>query len=1490
VVRYTSEILARKFSNPCSPLPPLSLPPTARGPAYRDGFTNGAGSVPVSAPCSEFWVLANPSVGSHFSTHVLPRPPARPLTRPLTHAHTHASRISTAGIPKFYRWLSERYPLINQPGGATVIPVIDNFYLDMNGIVHNCTHGNDPDVKLTEEEMIKKIFVYLDKLFHIVKPQKLMFMAIDGVAPRAKMNQQRARRFKTAREAADHAAKKALEEPGNSEGASQVPPFDSNCITPGTPFMERLAEHLKFFVRHKVAEDPLWQVPTIVLSGHDVPGEGEHKIMEYIRWSKKAPNYEPNLRHCLYGLDADLIMLSLVTHEPHFCLLREVVDYKNKGQPLREALENPSQEHFVLLQIGLLRDYVQLEFDQCASTLPFKFDIERVIDDFVLFCMLVGNDFLPPLPTCDINEGSLNLMFSTYKRLLPKMGGYLTHAGSLHRGRVEIFLADLALHEAETLEQRAQEAEQFEAKRDRRNGPGKMDAAFADLNVEDLSKPMDFTALQTLQQEGHELELLAAVEGSESEAEGAGTEEKAVQQEPTMMSKEARQFFEMGDRDQGLVAWKERYYREKLKSPKPADRRRVVSSYIEGLHWVLEYYYRGVASWDWYYPYHYAPMVSDLVDLSAVTVAFTPGRPFLPYEQLMAVQPSSSCKLLPEPYRHLMTDVNSPIKDFYPVDFLVDVEGKRAEWEGVVLIPFIDEDRLLRAMSSVPQGSLSAGERRRNAPGNILVFVHDPKSQEKSFCKSTIPGHFNDVVRCNSSAKVRPAPPPLPAGERGFEPILVKGTSTGVSTIPGFPTLKTLAVHGRLEKANVNVFGMDSKKESLILKVKDMTQGVDPRMLTAQAISKAVLKQRAWVAWPYVKESIVDKVSDATTSVSSNGSEGRTADWDIVVSNMKKEFLSKRGVDLGNVKLMVHVRPLEGLIRQVDGSVEKRFGKETVAFPLQMTLRKNPAPDPRYDPKLLGGDDSVVWHDFKEGTKAIFLGKAYYGCPAKISHSGPLGRDHDGKLLAGANGNAKKSSTASRYRIVIETASDASASVQAAAKRILPSMAPNYVLAGKVARMLGVSPKALGRITGNCFVRHGSGRNDSIDIGLRVKDAKDDLLVPDYCGSIPSADPTRRPSWGYTNELINVMKTYKQKYPNVWACLDEDRMSVEEVFPGLDKEAAVNALKGCKKWLASLPSAKRKLVKGSSITASADAIRYFQASIPPPQTAQLTVEMENVSPAMLLPPIEPGGMMAAFSGGSFVLGDRVVAAGSTGVPFGLRGTIVGVHEQFVEVLFDQEFDGGNDLQGRCLGAHGAVCMPSMLINLSRTHAVTGGGERLMPAAAPAKPAPWANRGVQPRIPEGKSKGFGMGRGSAPPMGGPPPGAPRGPPMPVPVLMGGMRPPHGPPIPVMLPGMVPPSQRPAVTQHQQPPQQQQQRQWMPPAGKPGAPPQQPHAPPPPPNAGMALLGQLKGANPQASAPSPQKQPMTVQQVQQAQQQEASNKGAADALWQMLKGRK
>ncbi|KIP03484.1 hypothetical protein PHLGIDRAFT_26095 [Phlebiopsis gigantea 11061_1 CR5-6] len=233
--------------------------------------------------------------------------------------------------PLCLSWL-ERYPLTSQLIEENKIPEFDNLYIDFNGIIHNCSHPNDEDAhfRLSEEQIFTSIFAYVDHLFGKIKPKKLFFMAVDGVAPRAKMNQQRSRRFRTAKEAKE--VREKAERKGEELPTEKA--FDSNCITPGTPFMARLSQQLQYFVNKKITEDANWRDVTVVLSGHEVPGEGEHKIMEYIRLSRAQPDYDPNVRHCLYGLDADLIMLGLLSHDPHFCLLREEVKFgpsKGKG-------------------------------------------------------------------------------------------------------------------------------------------------------------------------------------------------------------------------------------------------------------------------------------------------------------------------------------------------------------------------------------------------------------------------------------------------------------------------------------------------------------------------------------------------------------------------------------------------------------------------------------------------------------------------------------------------------------------------------------------------------------------------------------------------------------------------------------------------------------------------------------------------------------------------------------------------------------------------------------------------------------------------------------------------------------------------------------------------------------------------------------------------------------------------------------------------------
>ena len=124
----------------------------------------------------------------------------------------------------------------------------------------------------------------LDRIItQIVKPKVSVYMAIDGVAPRAKMNQQRSRRFRSAKDLAEATKdKRIVPTDGNTSGADAADPysgaFDSNCITPGTEFLLRISECIRYFIRKKIKEDPLWKNLSVIFSGPEVPGEGEHKV------------------------------------------------------------------------------------------------------------------------------------------------------------------------------------------------------------------------------------------------------------------------------------------------------------------------------------------------------------------------------------------------------------------------------------------------------------------------------------------------------------------------------------------------------------------------------------------------------------------------------------------------------------------------------------------------------------------------------------------------------------------------------------------------------------------------------------------------------------------------------------------------------------------------------------------------------------------------------------------------------------------------------------------------------------------------------------------------------------------------------------------------------------------------------------------------------------------------------------------------------------
>lgn len=170
----------------------------------------------------------------------------------------------------------------------------------------------------------------------------------------------------------------------------------------------------------------------------------------------------------------------------------------------------------------------------------------------------------------------------------------------------------------------------------------------------------------------------------------------------------------------------DRYYEQKFGvDPQNLEfRRKVARAYAEGLAWVLLYYFQGCPSWTWYYPYHYAPFAADFTDIEDMELNFDKGTPFKPFEQLMGVLPASSNHAIPEVFHDLMSNPKSEIIDFYPEDFAVDLNGKKFAWQGVVLLPFIDEKRLLAAMEK-KYHLLSEDEKIRNSVGQEVLLISD---------------------------------------------------------------------------------------------------------------------------------------------------------------------------------------------------------------------------------------------------------------------------------------------------------------------------------------------------------------------------------------------------------------------------------------------------------------------------------------------------------------------------------------------------------------------------------------------------------------------------------------------------------------------------------------------------------------------------------------------------------------------------------------------
>ncbi|KAL0891892.1 hypothetical protein ABMA27_015146 [Loxostege sticticalis] len=1159
------------------------------------------------------------------------------------------------GVPKFFRYTSERYPCLNELVKQYQIPDFDNMYLDMNGIIHNCSHPDDsnPHFRITEEKIFQDIFHYLSILFQIIKPKKLFFMAIDGVAPRAKMNQQRGRRFRSAREA------EKLEEDAKAKG--EVLPtekrFDSNCITPGTVFMARLHEQLRFFVKEKMSTDPLWSKVKVILSGHETPGEGEHKIMDYIRWSRSQPDYDPNTRHCLYGLDADLIMLGMCTHEPHFALLREEVKF---GKTTQRAT-SPEETNFYLLHLSLLREYLEQEFISIKDTLPFEYDLEKIVDDWVLMGFLVGNDFIPHLPHMHIGNDALPLLYKTYMKVLPTLDGYINEAGDLNLERFEIFMQELAKIDKEKFQDVYADLKYFEAKTGRRPNALERkeykpnnDETF-NVDVNDIkNKPDD--------------ELQALINA---------TQDMFMDD----MDNELEEYDETSDEEANMemefILHKKDYYMNKLDYAKVTDEVLAdqAEGYVRAIQWNLFYYYKGCPSWCWYYPHHYAPYISDIKGFSRLKIEFELGEPFKPFEQLLAVLPAASKHLLPSPFHDLMTDEDSPIVHYYPVHFETDLNGKRNDWEAVVLIPFIDETNLLSAMAPCYQ-RLTDEELKRNTHGPMLVYNWTPISQGPE----PSPEYFPAIEECHAietkvwRQELDVSPSQL---KRGMLPNAKKDM-----IFPGFPTMKHLKYKTSLKKGKVKVFDQPSRNESMIVQIVR-----EPNLdETLEKVAQELLGKVIWVGWPHLTRSKVISVSNEKMRLhyvdkqnnNVNGAPKYTTEANF--GNLHKQWISERstiiehnmnrlGIDLDTVSVIIHAVNLKGYKYMIQDNTKMVREPEWCSVPCGYALHAV-VTDVSAHVIQQANQFSTPQEAYPPGDQVFLLTQGqYYGCYATVIDSEAI-----------RNGRMKVQVTERPEPVPI---------VHAAA---CPYRGANHAAA-----QCGISAQMLSRITGSVLVVSGE-RHDlpteqlsKINIGLNLKFNKKNQEVSGYTRRCKVSN-----SWLYSERCIELVKSYARKYPELFdklaQNLNNDIFFESDLWPneiGQKKANEVNT------WLKSQPHTTAVRRECGSDALEPEEMRALWDTLDK-QLQDLRDKEKKVTLQvkwnLLYKPELHEGNIQPDPSADFKMYDRIVCVSrSITVPLGAVGTITAVYqppaantvrlsdklnaEPTYQVMFDEPFPG-----------------------------------------------------------------------------------------------------------------------------------------------------------------------------------------------------------------------
>ena len=545
------------------------------------------------------------------------------------------------GIPFLYSWLkNKRYKGVLR---RNVPNYVSSFSLDANGIIHAMAQlvyaygeGKNParakmvaksDPRAIEAEFHLAISTKFQEILTQVRPQEIFVIAVDGVAPQAKISQQRQRRFRSAMDRGDI-------------------PFDSNSITPGTDFMIRLDNFIQRWIVTYQATLP----PKVIYSSHMVPGEGEHKIFDMIR----SGEISGNGAHVLYGMDADLIMLSMIAPIDNITLMREDI-----------------------------KDIISI--DSLKYTIQQELKLPTAINDFVVMLFTLGNDFLPHMPSLENMREGIKILTKVYL----ETGKSLTNDDGINWEGMKIFLTNLTKEESELLK--------TEASRD----------------VKYPSRMLQVASKRTEKLEHGKVTFETTFDFNVFR--GAWYNNALVPKGNLSVFQKIMPGYNFGVTMNKVVDMAEQY--------------------LTGMAWIYKYYTKGTVAInaDYVYRYHHTPLLIDLtavLNQSKIIEGYEAHKDMIimnPIHQLLSVLPLKSKNLLPKEVTHLMTK-DSPIADMYPEKVMIERDGKNREWQGTVLIPFVDPKRVIQAVNSTVM--FTRERALLYSQGNNIVLKRDPELEE----------------------------------------------------------------------------------------------------------------------------------------------------------------------------------------------------------------------------------------------------------------------------------------------------------------------------------------------------------------------------------------------------------------------------------------------------------------------------------------------------------------------------------------------------------------------------------------------------------------------------------------------------------------------------------------------------------------------------------------------------------------------------------------